>query len=112
MNMSARDISVGDKLRRPQWIPDEHVTVTAVSERSFIAIPSWNTGQENLWGVGADWEVYEEPVTAWPERWINVNARDMGVGHKTRALADFVSTATRIGVIHLFADGSLEMESV
>lgn len=43
--MSAFPFTVGDKVRLPEWITGEHVTITAVGRDNFLAVAAL-TGEE------------------------------------------------------------------
>jgi hypothetical protein len=49
-----------------------------------------------------------------PERWFNLYADRVGVSHRSREAADVNSVKqqpfVRIGVLHMFPDGTTEME--
>jgi hypothetical protein len=50
-----------------------------------------------------------------PERWFNLYADRVGISHRSRKAADDNSATlkpfVRIGVLHMFPDGTTEMES-
>ncbi len=90
--------------------------VTAVGETYFLAIlvqcSSSIDGDERRLPIdGHSYELYVEPVV-FPERWANVYETFLGADHPSRAEADRanVGGSKRLGVIHIKADGTVEME--
>jgi hypothetical protein len=114
MNIGARDISVGDKLRLHEWQPDSYVTVTGTGATHFLG-RSIVDGIERPYFLDGLWYLCIDPP-AFPERWMNVYVSGFGTGHGTRSGADHAATGqlglgVRLGVIHLDRDGTLTMEA-
>jgi hypothetical protein len=50
-------IRVGAKVRLATWSPDEYVTVTAVGQWAFLAVPSWDD-YEGTYDLASNWLPY------------------------------------------------------
>lgn len=105
-------IKVGARVRRGDGYP--WVEVLFVGERSFFGRDE--DGMEAAWNADATWEPFVEPVV-FPELWINVwdHTHPIGPVYMSRVAADIAAknaapALRRLGVIHLYPDGTLELE--
>lgn len=106
--------NVGDRVRWTNWPEDCWLEVLYVGATNVFGREQ--TGAEVAYLIdpemeGHHWERYVEPLV-FPERWINVYRFGLGDTYEERAFADaFNRDPNRLGVIHLYPDGTLEMET-
>jgi hypothetical protein len=112
VSMMARDISVGDKLRQHEWLPDSYLEVTGVGATHFLGRSNAD-GIERPYFIDGLWYLFLA-TPSFPERWMNVYVSGVGANHGTRSSADHSAAdpvmGVRLGVIHLNRDGELRME--